>query len=264
MRLVSWNVNRAVAKLDDQAAAVATLDPDVVALQEVTATTAPRWCEALAPRLPHIATTLDDAPAAREPAGPRRLFPLVASRWPLAPCEPPALPWPETVVAVRVATPRCAFELFDAHVPNSRNGWIKVETLEGLHSRLDRDEDLPRVVCGDFNTPRSERADGSVVTFARDRHARLRPERGERWDRAELSLLRGLEHRGMADVFRHLHGPERREISWNWPLFPRSGYRLDHVIASLALRPTLCEYAHEVRTQRLSDHSALVAEFSAA
>jgi hypothetical protein len=33
---------------------------------------------------------------------------------------------------------------------------------------------------------------GRVWTFARDRYGKPRPERGERWDQAELSLIRGL------------------------------------------------------------------------
>ena len=261
MRLLSWNVNRAVAKLGLQAEAVEAREPDVVALQEVTTTTVSTWRERLDERLPHVVTGWDEAAAVREPAGPPRLAPLVASRWPLEAVEPPAVPWPETVVAVRVDAPRAPFELFAVHVPNSRNGWIKVETLEAVHERTSRKDEIPRVICGDFNTPRSERETGEIVTFAKDRYARLRPERGERWDAAELALLTGLRDVGMVDVFRHLHGYVRKEISWNWPRFPRSGYRLDHVIASLALNPTRCEYVHDVRTTRLSDHSAIEADF---
>ena len=37
MRLITWNVARRIARLPDQAAALASREPDVVALQEVTA-----------------------------------------------------------------------------------------------------------------------------------------------------------------------------------------------------------------------------------
>jgi exonuclease III len=183
----------------------------------------------------------------------------VASRWPLEPVDPPAVPWPETVVSVLVHSPGRTFELHAVHVPNSRNGWIKVETCEAIHARLARPAEIPRALCGDLNTPRRETPEGEVVTFARDRHRRLRPERGERWDAAETALLTGLG--GMVDVFRALHGWERRELSWAWPRFPRSGYRLDHLIASPELGFTRCEYLHDLRAEGLSDHSALEADF---
>jgi hypothetical protein len=41
-----------------------------------------------------------------------------------------------------------------------------------------------RLLCGDLNTPRKEHPDGTIWTFARDRHGRPRPERGELGRRA--------------------------------------------------------------------------------
>ena len=54
-------------------------------------------------------------------------------------------------------------------------------------------------------------------TFARDRYGRLRADRGERWDEAELALIRGLEPHGFRDAVRTLHGYAEREPSWEWP-----------------------------------------------
>jgi exonuclease III len=235
--------------LAEQAAALAKRAPDVVALQEVTVRSVPLWRAALAEiGLPQVLATLDEAPAEREPPGPRRTGVLLASRAPLEPLRTGiAVPWPETVLSARSH----GIELHVAHVPNSRNGWIKVETLEGILAGLSRAGVTPSVLCGDFNTPRSERPDGTVITFARDRYARLDPERGERWDAAELGILTGL----WPDCFRSLHGYERKEISWNWPRFPRSGYRLDHTFSTIT--PMRCEYVHDVRTAKLSDHSAM-------
>jgi len=148
-----------------------------------------------------------------------------------------------------------------AHVPNARNGWVKPQTCRAIHSGLARRADRPRVLCGDFNTPRRETAAGEVITFARDRYGRLRPERGEEWDEAELSILTGLGPYGFVDAFRSLHGYEQREISWAWPRFPRSGYRLDHVRVA-GREPSACGYLHELRTGGLSDHSAIVCDLS--
>jgi hypothetical protein len=55
-----------------------------------------------------------------------------------------------------------------------------------------------------------------------------------------------------------------REISWAWPRFPRSGYRLDHVLASPELRPVRAVYHHEWLIARLSDRSALEVDLEAA
>ena len=238
--------------LAEQAKSIGDCAPDVVALQEVTANSLPQWRAALAELgLAHVEASLDAAPAVREPAGPRRTGVLLAAR---APIEPAGVrldvPWPETVLSGVVD----GVEVTVAHVPNSRNGWVKVETLEGIISGL-TERVRPAVLCGDFNTPRSERPDGTILTFAHDRYGRLRPERGERWNAAELGVLTGI----WPDVFRSLHGYEQKEISWNWPRFPRSGYRLDHMFSTLAAKR--CEYVHDVRTSKLSDHSAMEADF---
>jgi endonuclease/exonuclease/phosphatase family metal-dependent hydrolase len=116
------------------------------------------------------------------------------------------------------------------------------------------------VVLGDLNTPRREHPDGTVWTFARDRYGRLRPERGERWDAAEAALIRGLEEHGFRDAFRAMNGFDSKEPTWEWPRWG-GGYRLDHLIASAEVDVTTCAYRHDWRrADKLSDHSALVAE----
>ena len=56
VRVITWNVARRVSRLVDQAAAPAVREPDVVALQEVTARTLPMWRAAFATiGLPHCA-----------------------------------------------------------------------------------------------------------------------------------------------------------------------------------------------------------------
>jgi exonuclease III len=158
------------------------------------------------------------------------------------------------VLAVRTE----GLELVNLHSPISqRPGLVKVLTHEALHAHLAA-AGGPSVVCGDFNTPRREHPDGTLWTFARDRYGRIRRERGERWDRAELALLKGLEPHGFRDAFRSLHGYERRELSWEWPRWG-GGYRLDHLVASSEVRVPEIEYVHAWRHERLSDHSALVA-----
>jgi endonuclease/exonuclease/phosphatase family metal-dependent hydrolase len=170
------------------------------------------------------------------------------------------VPWPERAAAADVATPGGSLLLVSAYVPQARNGWVKVETMEALLASLAA-PGPPRILAGDLNTPRTETVDGRVATFAQRRvGGRPIPERGERWDLAERRMLVGLEALGMADVFRALNGYAARDLSWTWPRH-RGGYRLDHVLASASLRPTACRYHHEWRERGLSDHSGVEAEF---
>jgi exodeoxyribonuclease III len=257
--LVSWNVAGRLALLRAQADEVLGAGPDLVALQEVTRTTAPRWRGIL--EAEGFAVHVALAPAA-EARGARRLGTLVASRMPLEPR--PGLrgvPWPERAAAAQVESPAGPLVLVSAYVPQARNGWVKVETLEALVAALAA-PGPPRILAGDLNTPRTETPDGRVATFAQRRvGARPIPERGERWDLAERRILVGLEPLGMLDVFRALHGYGPRDLSWTWPRH-RGGYRLDHVLASASLRPTACRYRHAWREMGLSDHSGMEAAFS--
>ena len=241
MRLLSWNVARRLEKLPAQAGAVLSAQPDVVALQEVSDSSEPRWMDALwAGGLEHVAAA---------PRMPGRHGVLVAAREPLA-VVPGAVvaPWPESVLTVDVGGVR----LHAAHVPNARNGWTKVRTLQALRAAVEGD-DRPRAVCGDLNTPRRE---NPLVTFARDSRARLRPERGEEWDEAEAALLDG--RAGLIDAYRTLH-PDGADRSWVYP-YGTGGYRIDHVLVSPDVSVRACRYHHDWREAGLSDHSAMEAE----
>jgi exonuclease III len=255
VRLVTWNVNRRVGLLADQAVALASREPDVVALQEVTARSWPLWRAALATiGLPHAICSLDTADPARQPLSRRRTGVLLATREPAVGADPLPVPRPETTVAAQVD----AVTVHVAHVPNAANGWTKPDTLAALRAGLAATAG-PRVLCGDLNTPRRESPDGSVISFARDTHGRLRPERGERWDNAELGVVPGLAELGFTDAFRAVHGYANREPSWTWPR-TGGGWRLDHVFASAELTVEAARYHHQWRDDGLSDHSALEAD----
>jgi exonuclease III len=257
VRLISWNVARRAQALVGQAAAAGAREPDVLALQEVTARTRPLWAAACATLgLPHVRCSLDDADPARRPAGPRRHGVLLASRGPLEPAAALAVPWPESALAARTG----GLEVHVVHVPNAANGLIKPETLAAMRSGLAERRDDPVVACGDWNTPRRELPDGTVWSFARDGKGRLREERAGFWDEAELGVVPGLADLGYADAFRCLHGYASREPSWAWR--HGGGWRLDHVMCSAALEPVAATYHHAWRLQGLSDHSALEVDLS--
>jgi exonuclease III len=250
VQLLSWNVQGKLGRMPEQAARVASLAPDLVCLQEVTAKSAPLW--------EHAFSELGLAHVFNPGPGPgRRLSVMIAARAPFAGESVPGVPWPERAITARFES---GFELVGMHSPVSQTReYVKVPTHEAVFAHLSAPASHPRALCGDLNTPRREHADGTVWTFARDRYGRLREERGERWDAAETALVRGLEPFGFRDAFRELHGFDSREPTWEWPRWG-GGWRLDHLIVSPEVEVASCEYAHDWRREGLSDHSALIAE----
>jgi exonuclease III len=254
VRLITWNVAGRVARQPEQAELIARAEADLVALQEVTPRTLPLWREALAEAgFAACPSALDDAPPA---AGRRRLGVLTAARAPLRRLAvPPGVPWPERVLCCALGD----VEVINVHSPIAPAAELaKVRTHEAVAAYLAVAAERPRIVCGDLNTPRRELRDGNVLTFAHDSAGRLRPERGERWDRAERALVHGLRERGWVDAFRALHGYGDREASWTFS-DDRGGWRLDHVLVH-GLRPVASAYAHDWRRAGLSDHSPLVVD----
>jgi exonuclease III len=257
VRVVTWNVAGRVARQAEQVEAIAAVGGDVVALQEVTARTLPLWRAALAELgFQGCESALDQAPAAE---GRRRLGVLTAAREPLRRLPAPdGVPWPERVLCCRVGD----VEVVNVHSPIAPAPELaKVRTHEAMAAYLEAAPEAAQVLCGDLNTPRRELPDGDVLTFAHDSAGRLRPERGERWDRAERALVHGLRQRGWVDAFRELHGYGERHASWTFAQ-DRGGWRLDHVLVR-GLRPVASAYAHDWRRMRLSDHSALIVDLAA-
>jgi exonuclease III len=247
VRIVSWNVAGRRTRLPEQAAAVLSIAPDVVCLQEVTMNSLPEWRAQLAGAGFHRGVTpLDDGP----PPKPRRLAVLTAAREPLTRLDLPAdLPWPERAVAVDL----CGAALLNVHSPISPSPDLaKVLTHEVLYAWA---REQPRaILVGDLNTPRRDLPDGTVLTFAHDTKGRVREERGERWVAAERALVHTLraEH-GWEDAF--LDQPER---TWTFPP-DKGGWRLDHVLVK-DIEVTAKAYAHEWRLSGLSDHSATIVD----
>jgi exonuclease III len=256
--VVSWNVQGKVRAVPEQAAALAEQPADVLALQEIRLTSLPAWRAELQARgYDHVVSTLDAYHPAAKLAPDRRLGVLVAARTPVELLDPPPVPWPERLLVARVD----GVELTNLHAPiSTKPEQVKVRTLEAVFEYLARPAAAPRVFVGDLNTPQYESREGEVQSFARTRTGRIRPDYGERHDRAELSVVVGLLEHGWADAFRTLHGYGRRDRSWVYPN-RKMGWRLDHVLVR-GVQVEECDYRHDLRERGLSDHSAIWARLS--
>ena len=271
MRLLTWNLNARRRQLPDQLAAVAVRSPDILALQEVTPGSIPLLRESLPTfGLFHITDSFAHAPR-WDACGPRRYGVLLASRFPVEPHRSDELVlWPERILSATMTADRMRMVVHTTHIPpGSSNGEKKIEMLEAV-LRVISEVPAPQILCGDFNVPQLETAEGQLVSWAervetsgavrlRRRYCRAD---GRRWDAAE----RGVMQRGtiplLVDAYRHLHGYERQEFSWFVKRGAlRIGRRFDHIFCSPELRIVRCEYLHHVREQGLSDHSALEADF---
>jgi exonuclease III len=256
MLLVSWNVAGRVTRLEEQAERLLSPGADAICLQEITRSTLPRW-EKLLKDAGYLGVEHGELDSERS----WPLAVMIACREPIQPVAVDSVPWPERVLAVRMPDDT---EIVNVHSPISPKPELaKVRTHEAVHRHIATGpHDRARILCGDLNTPRKEHRDGSVWTFARDQYGRLRAERGERWDQAELALIRGLEPYGFRDAYRLTHGYEIHELSWEWPRW-KGGYRLDHLLVSPQVAVHDCRYEHQWRREGLSDHSALIATLEA-
>jgi exonuclease III len=274
IRLISWNVNTRVRCLPEQVAAHVARQPDIVALQEVTRTTAAPLSAGLAAGgLVYATDSFQLAPPDASLTGRRRYGELIASRWPLRALSPDALaiPWPERVLSALIASPAGEIEFHTTYIPpGAPNGQIKLDTLDGLYRHLAVECGGQRILCGDLNAPQAELPDGTVATFGQGRRRNgtfggwrsWGDVSGQEWDRAERAIVTGLADSDLADAFRAVHGYTVQDSSWFWTgLGKQVGYRLDHAFASASLRPIRAEYLHPFRTDRLSDHSPLEVDF---
>ena len=256
MRLLTWNVAGRLSRLGEQVDRVLAHEPGIVCLQEVIPNARDRWSARLEAAGYAVAASAVEADAPRV----HRLGVVIAARGGMTELPKPAgTPWPERLLAAEVhpsGWPR-PLRVVCLHAPLSqRPEQVKVRTLEAVYEHLAAlDDGQPAVLCGDLNAPQYEARDGTIQTFAQTRSGRLRPERGERHDRAERMIVRGPP--GWRDAFRALHGYEARDRSWKAGRHP--GYRLDHILVSPALVAQACGYDHGMREDGLSDHSALVA-----
>lgn len=156
---------------------------------------------------------------------------------------------PDRAASVTLTTPAGNLQVIGAYVPSRDAGPEKTERkqkwLAAFRAGLAaRDGSVPVVFLGDLNIlePGHQPHYPFFMPF-------------------EYDFYRALEaEHGLTDTFRHLH-PQAVEHSWVGRT--GDGYRYDHAFCSASLASAIgtCEYVHEPRHSRLSDHSGLAARF---
>ena len=248
MRVISWNIAGWTRRSSGQAESLKAHNPDIVGLQEVTDGS---W-NVLREEL--ISSGLIYAIYSREIISECRKKKAVAvfSRWPLTILDRFIdVPYPELALSMLIHTPYGGIQFHCVHIPNGgSHGWEKIDSFEAVHSKLAQLSKLPRILCGDFNSPKEELDNGDIIPWSRP---------SLRWSQGELSVISGLSEYDLPDIYRQLNGYPPKDFSWYWRDI---GRRFDHIFASKKLNPVECQYVHEWRTGKLSDHSAIEAVFN--
>lgn len=173
---------------------------------------------------------------------------IIVSRCVLRP-DPPALDYlPSRTASAVVGTAKGPLRVVGVYAPSTdpsrfassdkRNR--KQKWLSGFQKALEQHEPGHRVVIGDLNVIETNH----------------RPARAY-FDSYEYQFYESLSDRfDMVDAFRQV---DRTSEGHSWVHNNGDGYRYDHAFCSTSLIADIedCAYDHEVRTAKLSDHSAL-------
>lgn len=272
LKILSWNVANRFRKQKLQLDAIIARSPDVMGLQEISSRTLPLWVEGFHKSgYRHIVSSFDLAEDLSLLTGPRRYGLLIASRYPLISIDPQIvnIPWKERLLSARIFSNNLVFEFHTAHIPPGvSHKWIKIDTFNGIYQYFSiPNNQTPRVLCGDFNSPQAELKNGEVITWGQriGKNNSIMIRRNHiAWDAGERSVIEGLAEYDLHDIFRLINGYEKEDYSW---VVKRKGIikaqrRFDHIFASMTLLPKKCQYIHEFREKNLSDHSAMEAEFN--
>lgn len=245
-RVVSWNILHGGGhRVPEIALTLLDLAPDMVVLQEFRPARGGGLRAVLSDHgLPHQLAT--------SPAGGANSL-LIASRRPIVPDPEPTpgddllhtLPADLEAKWLVARAPDFGLILAAVHVPDDSRPTAKALFWQHIVAVARRRRHEPLAFVGDFNTGR-HRADEPDATFGCTRH---------------LGTLCTL---GFADAWRHITG-DHTTLEGTWMDPSGSAFRVDAAMVADALLPRVrsARYCHGPRERRISDHSALVVDFSA-
>lgn len=284
MRLLVWNVQGAVPpngskqRIQDQLEFIESNagSPDLVMLNEVTTVQRNLWRAGLNELGYDVVDTLDWAAELRESTVPphqdfnhtngnlialhetadaqnltRQTPSIRYGRWEDAVLKDWSTNFPEKIHNASFDMDDSTVEVWNIRaIPGSMWGEEKIKILENVYNRIKKREHHPTILGGDFNSPKGELPDGTVVPWGLDREEFIR----DRWIGAEIDVFTGLEDLGIVDVFRARHGYgdlDVEDVSFETR-------RFDHLFASKELTLKYCRY--DTDGYKCSDHAPLLAE----
>ena len=268
---LTWNTAKRVKYAYDQTKLIKEFNPDIVALQEIILSSEKKFKKLLSNNYKHIVSSFELAPDLSLLTKKRMFGQIIASNFPLKPEDPSKLdvPWKERVLSAKININGSEIYFHTTHIPpGSQNGWIKIETLEGIYNRLIETKDKFNILCGDFNAPKEESLSKGMLSFAQRINAKgeakikssFRGGDGTRWDKGERNIIVGMKEYGIEDSFRSLYSYKTQEYSWQ---FKRKDKilkrRFDHFFANKKLKVMSSKYLHNKK--RISDHSPLIVEY---
>jgi len=270
-KCLTWNTAKRSKLLDDQFEFIIQTQPDIVALQEITLNTEQKFKELLHAKFKNVISSFDLVDDKNVLKKKRMFGQLLATNYPVKSEEPKYfnIPWKERVLSVKIYIKEKKINFHTTHIPpGSSNGWIKIETLEGIYKRIEELKNELNILCGDFNTPKEENPEDKVITFAQTvdsfgvvkTKSKIRGGEGKRWDDGERNILVGLQKVGISDSFRKLYSYKKNDFSWEFKNKEKIiRRRFDHFFASNEIEVISAEYNH--LNNKLSDHSPFIVKY---
>ena len=267
MKIISWNTNsRSNPKtLEKQCTYLKKGNYDVICLQEITIKSQEFFKDYFSEF--KVVSSFDLVKNLSELIGKRKYGEIIISKNNFEKLNPDRIkiPYPERVLSVKFDSD---LELLTTHIPpGSSNGVIKIEHFEGIYEYLKSEEKGPKILCGDFNSPKLETEDGEVVTWGQKINPlgkvrlSINPKwknqcTAQRWDLGERNIIENHKSLGLKDAFRSINSYEDKSGSW----FTNKGIarRYDHLFVSEHIEVLDSSYDQKPRIERLSDHSPLI------
>lgn len=268
---LTWNTAKRLRYVDEQVELIRNVNADIVALQEVIESTNKLYLQKLINDYPYISSSFDLVKDKSILKNKRMFGQIIASKFPLEPEDPMKIevPWNERVLSVTIQINDKYILFHTTHIPpGSQNGWIKIQTLNGIYNYLKDTQNKLHILCGDFNTPKEEFADRGLMTFAQRINAKgelkvksnFRGGKGEDWDRGERDLM-NLKEIGYPDSYRLLNSYTTSNYSWSFKRKEKIiKRRFDHFFASEEIQVISIEYLHNQK--HMSDHSPLLVKYA--
>ena len=164
MKLISWNIAGRVSTVDDQIDYLLNGEFDIICLQEVIAKTEEIISENFKDNGCSLITS--SIGKHRENQGKHKYNLLIISKDQIK-IESPKykIKWREKYLRGIVDCGQSKIEVTTLHIPpGSSNGWEKIITIEESYKNLIESKNSKRIVCGDWNTPKSESLNGEITT----------------------------------------------------------------------------------------------------